>query len=168
MEFDILKTTLELEVRVGVLGAAIARDYAGKDLVLVGVLKGAFVFLGDLMRKIDLPLAVDFLRVESYEKTTSSGAVRIMTDLTQPIEGKDVLIVEDIIDTGRTMQFLLEHLRAKKPASLKVCSLLFKPGRNIIPVIIDYLGFEIPDVFVVGYGMDFKGKYRNLPYVGVL
>lgn len=163
-----LKTSKNIAMRVRQLGKEITRDYTGKDLILVGILKGAVVFLSDLQRKIKLPLAIDFMRVESYEKTTSSGTVRVIADLTQPIEGKDILIVEDIVDTGHTMQHLLEHLRARKPASLKICSLLFKPERNIIPVTIDYLGFEIPNIFVVGYGMDYNGIYRNLPFIGIL
>ncbi len=165
---NILKTSREIERCVERLGKEITRDYADKNLVLVGILKGAFVFLSDLAREIDLPLAIDFMRVESYEGTSSNGTVRIIADLTQPIEGKDVLIVEDIIDTGRTVQCLLEHVRTGKPASLKMCALLFKPERNIIPVTIDYLGFEIPNEFVVGYGMDHKGKFRNLPFIGTL
>ncbi|MDP3726565.1 MAG: hypoxanthine phosphoribosyltransferase [bacterium] len=163
-----LKTSRQIKACVQKLGKEIARDYADKDLVLVGVLNGAFMFLGDLKQKIDPPPTIAFIQVESYEKTTSSRKVRIIKDLAQPIEGRDVLIVEDIIDTGHTMQYLLEHLRTRKPTSLKVCSLLFKPARNIIPVTIDYLGFKIPNVFVVGYGMDYDGMYRDLPFIGVL
>lgn len=167
-EIEVFKSSSTLKERVEALGEQIERDYLGKELVLIGILKGSFIFLADLCRIIDLPLSIDFIGLASYVGTQSTGIVRITSDLTQPIEGKHVLIVEDIIDTGQTMDFLLKNLRTRRPASLKVCSLLFKPSRNIVPITIDYLGFEIPDVFVVGYGLDFEGKYRNLSFLGVL
>ncbi len=155
--------------RVHALGAQIAADYAGKSLVLLCVLKGSFVFAADLARAIDLPLRVEFLGVRSYgDHTRSSGVVQITQDLTRPIEGDHVLIVEDIVDTGLTLSYLREQLLARGPASAKVCALLHKPSRSIKPVDIDYLGFTVEDVFVVGYGLDYAERYRNLPYVGLL
>jgi hypoxanthine phosphoribosyltransferase len=158
-----------IAARVAVLGREIARDYAGRDLVLVCSLKGAFVFTADLARAIGIPLRIEFIRAESYgDATVSSGSVRIreVTDLS--LDGFDLLLVEDIIDTGRTSARLLEILQAHKPASLKLAALLFKPSRQVVRVPIDYLGFTIPDEFVVGYGMDHAGLHRNLPYLGVL
>ncbi len=155
--------------RVAELGKTITEDYEGKDLVLVVVLKGSFVFAADLVRHVDLPLTVDFLGVRSYEDATeSSGVVQITSDLTKPIEGKDVLVVEDIVDTGLTMDYLFENLRTRRPRSVRLASLLHKPARTRVQVPIDYLGFEIPDAFVVGYGLDFAQRYRNLPYLGIL
>jgi len=162
-------TTEDIATRVADLGAQITRDYAGRNLVLVGVLKGSFVFLSDVMRKIDLPLRVDFLGVRSYgEGTESSGVVQITQDLSRPIEHEDVLIVEDIVDTGLTIAHLMDLLRTRAPASIKVCSLLHKPARAKVKIAIDYLGFTIEDRFVVGYGLDFAERYRNLPYIGVV
>jgi len=162
-------TTEDIATRVADLGAQITRDYAGRNLVLVGVLKGSFVFLSDLMRAIDLPLRVDFLGVRSYgEGTESSGVVQITQDLSRPIEHEDVLIVEDIVDTGLTIAHLMDLLRTRAPASIKVCSLLHKPARAKVKIGIDYLGFTIEDRFVVGYGLDFAERYRNLPYIGVV
>jgi hypoxanthine phosphoribosyltransferase len=162
-------TTEDIAARVADLGAQITRDYAGRNLVLVGVLKGSFVFLSDLMRKVDLPLRVDFLGVRSYgEGTESSGVVQITQDLSRPIEHEDVLIVEDIVDTGLTIAHLMDLLRTRAPASIKVCSLLHKPARAKVKINIDYLGFTIEDRFVVGYGLDFAERYRNLPYIGVV
>jgi hypoxanthine phosphoribosyltransferase len=161
----------QISARVAELGAQITRDYAGRehDLVLVGVLKGSFMFLADLCRAIDLPLAVEFLGLQSYgDETKSSGVVQITADLTRPVDGRDVLVVEDIIDTGLTMEYLLETLRVRQPRSLRLAALLHKPERMIRPVAIDYLGFTIPDAFVVGYGLDFAQHYRNLPYIGVI
>jgi hypoxanthine phosphoribosyltransferase len=158
-----------IAARVAELGQEIARDYAGRDLVLVCSLKGAFVFTADLARAIGIPLRIEFIRAESYgEATVSSGSVRIreVTDLA--LDGCDLLLVEDIIDTGRTSARLLEVLQAHKPASLKLAALLFKPSRQVVPVPIDYLGFTIEDEFVVGYGPDHAGLHRNLPYLGVL
>lgn len=165
---SVLISEEELKARIEELGRQITEQYQGKDLVLVGVLKGCFLFLADLARAIDLPLRVDFLGLSSYAGgTESSGVVRITNDLSKPIEGKDVLVVEDIIDTGLTMQYLLENLATRGPKSVRICSLLFKPENNRIPVEIDHLGFEIPDKFVVGYGLDYDERYRNLPYIGV-
>lgn len=154
--------------RVRELGAKITEDYRGRELVLVPVLKGSFVFAADLARAIDLPLSIDFFGCRSYEGTTSSGVVQITLDLAQPIEGKDVIIVEDIVDTGLTMSYMLENFGTRRPRSLKLASLLHKPSRTRVPVEIDYLGFTIDDVFVIGYGLDFDERYRNLPYLGVL
>jgi hypoxanthine phosphoribosyltransferase len=158
-----------IAARVAELGREIARDYAGRDLVLVCSLKGAFVFTADLARAIGIPLRIEFIRAESYgDATVSSGSVRIreVTDLA--LDGCDLLLVEDIIDTGRTSARLLEVLQAHQPASLKLAALLFKPSRQIVRVPIDYLGFTIADEFVVGYGMDHAGLHRNLPYLGIL
>jgi hypoxanthine phosphoribosyltransferase len=160
-----------IHARIAELGAAITRDYAGAehDLVLVGVLKGSFLFLADLCRAIDLPLSVEFLGLQSYgDQTRSSGVVQITSDLTRPVEGKDVLVVEDIVDTGLTMEYLLDNLKLRLPRSVKIAALLHKPDRVIRPVVIDYLGFTIPDEFVVGYGLDYAQRYRNLPHIGVL
>ena len=159
----------EIAARVRELGAEITRDYTGKNLVLVCVLKGSFVFAADLMRTIDLPLRVDFLGVRSYgEGTESSGVVQITQDLSRPIENEDVLLVEDIVDTGLTIAHLMDLFRTRQPRSVKVCSLLHKPARAKVAVKVDYLGFTIDDKFVVGYGLDFAEKYRNLPYIGVI
>jgi hypoxanthine phosphoribosyltransferase len=166
---EILVDEAAIEAKVRELGARIATDYAGKDLVLVSILKGALPFLADLMRQIPIPLSLDFLEVSSYgEGTETSGVVRILKDLANPIEGRDVLVVEDILDTGNTLAFVVDHLRSQRPASVRLCTLLDKPARRIIPIDIDYRGFEIPDKFVVGYGLDYAEKYRNLPFIGVL
>lgn len=158
-----------LAAKVAELGDAITRDYAERDLVLVSVLKGALPFLADLMRRIRLPLTLDFLEVSSYGRgTESSGVARILKDLAHPIEKRDVLVVEDILDTGHTLSYVLEHLRAQRPSSVRLCTLLDKPARRVIPITLDYRGFEIPDEYVVGYGLDFAERYRNLPFVGVL
>jgi hypoxanthine phosphoribosyltransferase len=158
-----------IQARVKALGEQISRDYAGKSLVLLCVLKGSFMFAADLARAIELPLRVEFLGVRSYgDDTRSSGVVQITLDLTRPIAGDHVLIVEDIVDTGLTLSYLREQLLARTPATVKVCALLHKPSRSVRPVEIDYLGFTVADVFVVGYGLDHAEQYRNLPYVGVL
>lgn len=158
-----------IQARVAELGARITEDYQGRDLVLVGVLKGCFLFMADLCRCIDLSLSCDFLGVSSYgDGTSSSGVIRITSDLSRPIEGRDVLVVEDIVDTGLTMRYMRESFATRHPASLKLASLLHKPARTQVEVPIDYLGFEIEDVFVVGYGLDHDELYRNLPYIGVL
>lgn len=165
---DVLFDEATLGERIRELGARITADYTGKDLVVIGVLKGCFLFLADLSRAIDTPHAIDFLGLSSYHGgTQSTGEVRITSDLARPIAGKHVLVVEDIIDTGLTMQYLLQNLQTRQPASVSICSLLFKPETNRIPVKIDYLGFEIPNHFVVGYGLDYDELYRNLPYLGV-
>jgi hypoxanthine phosphoribosyltransferase len=159
----------QIRERVRALGAEIAREYAGKSLVLLCVLKGSFVFAADLARAIDLPLRIEFLGVRSYgDDTRSSGVVQITQDLTRPIAGDHVLLVEDIVDTGLTLSYLREQLLARMPASVKLCALLHKPSRTVKPVDIDFLGFTVDDVFVVGYGLDHAERYRNLPYVGVL
>jgi len=155
--------------RVQALGAQIQADYVGKQLVLVPVLKGSFVFAADLARAINLPLSLDFLGLRSYgSRTETSGIVQITGDLTQPIQDLDVIIVEDIVDTGLTMDYLMENLSTRKPRSLKLAALLHKPSRTRSMVHVDYLGFTIEDVFVVGYGLDHAEQYRNLPYIGVL
>jgi hypoxanthine phosphoribosyltransferase len=159
----------DLTARVGQLGRQIQTDYAGRTPMLVGVLKGAVVFLSDLMRAIDAPCECDFIAVSSYGASTrSSGIVELTKDLSVPIEDRDVLIVEDIVDTGRTLTYLRRNLETRQPRTLRVCTLLDKASRREVPVTLDYVGFTIPDEFVVGYGLDFAGLYRNLPYVGVL
>ncbi len=158
-----------LAARVRELGQAISRDYNGKEPLLVGILTGAVLFVSDLLRHISIPCQLDFMATSSYgNHTESSGIVRILKDLDQSIEGRHVLVVDDIIDTGQTMDYLLETLKARYPASLKVCALLDKVPRRLRPVPIDYRGFEIPDRFVVGYGLDYAGRYRNLPFICVL
>jgi hypoxanthine phosphoribosyltransferase len=162
-------STEQIAARVRELGETITREYTGRPLVLVCVLKGSFVFASDLMRAIDLPLRIDFLGTRSYgEGTESSGVVQITQDLSKPIENEDVIIVEDIVDTGLTIAHLIDLLRTRQPRSVKVCSLLHKPARAKVVVNIDYLGFTIEDKFVVGYGLDFAEKYRNLPYIGIV
>jgi hypoxanthine phosphoribosyltransferase len=159
-----------LQRRVTELGQAISGDYEGQDLVLICVLKGGVAFLTDLMRQISVPHEIDFMAISSYGRgqRESSGIVRILMDLEANIEGRDVLIVEDIVDSGRTISYLLRTLGARNPASLRVCTLLNKPGRRVADVPLDYIGFDIPDEFVLGYGLDLDEKYRNLPFVGVL
>ena len=155
--------------RVAELGAEVSRDYAGRDLFMMGVLKGAVFFVADLMRNIEVPCEVDFMAVSSYgSMTDSSGVVRIQKDLDSSIEGKDVLIVEDIVDSGLTLNYLLRNLRARSPRSLEVCALLVKPGRRKIELPIRYVGFEIPNRFVVGYGLDLDQRFRNLSYVAAI
>ncbi len=159
----------DLARRVRELAAEVSRDYAGKDLVLIGVLKGAVFFLADLMRALEVTCEVDFMAVASYGSATrSSGVVRILKDLDAVIEGRDVLIVEDIVDSGLTLQYLLRNLAARNPRSLEVCALLIKPDRRQVELTTRYVGFEIPDTFVIGYGLDHDERYRNLPYVAAL
>jgi hypoxanthine phosphoribosyltransferase len=166
---EVLIDEQAIAAKVRELGIAIADDYRAKDVVLVSILKGALPFLADLMRQMPIPLALDFLEVSSYgEATESSGNVRILKDLAKSIEGRDVVVVEDILDTGQTLSYVIEHLRSKQPASVRLCTLLDKPARRIVPIQIDYRGFEIPDKFVVGYGLDYAERYRNLPFIGVL
>lgn len=156
----------EIEEKLTEMGAAITRDYADKDLLLVGILKGAFVVMADLARHIDLPVEFDFMAISSYGSATkSSGVVRILKDLDQEIDGRHVLIVEDIVDTGLTLQYLLKNLQVRRPASLSLAALMIKDGIDRPPLDIRYEGFHIPPAFVVGYGLDFEGRYRNLPYV---
>ena len=166
---EILLTGDEIAARVADLGAQLAADYAGRTPVLVSVLKGSIVFLADLIRAMDVPLNVDLMEVSSYGSATeSSGQVRILKDLSSSIEGRDVVVVEDIIDTGLTLNYLLRYLAERHPASVRVCCLLDKPARRLAEIEIDYRGFTIPDRFVIGYGLDYDERYRNLPYVGVL
>ena len=166
---EILIEEEALRERVTELGAEISADYAGRDLLLVGVLKGAVFFMADLMRAIDVHCEVDFMAISSYGASTdSSGVVRILKDLDTAIEGRHVLVVEDIIDSGLTLSYLMRNLRARNPATLEVCALLTKPDRREIDVPVRYIGFEIPNRFVVGYGLDFAERYRNLRYVGIL
>ena len=166
-EFDVMLDAATIARRTRELGAQITADYAGKDLAVVGVLKGSILLMADLAREIRLPLTCDFLRVSSYEGMKSTGVVRFDFDLTQPIKDKHVLVVEDIIDTGLTMTFLLETLHVRHPASVKVVSLLDKPANRRAEVKIDYVGFTIENRFVIGYGLDLDGKFRNLPYIAV-
>ena len=165
----ILVPAEDLTRRVTELATDISRDYAGRDLVLIGVLKGAVFFVSDLMRHLDVPVEVDFMAVASYGSATrSSGVVRILKDLDAAIEGRDVLIVEDIVDSGLTLQYLLRNLAGRNPASLEVCALLIKPSRRKVDLECRYVGFEIPDEFAIGYGLDHAERYRNLPYVAAL
>ena len=173
MRDDIGEILLEedrIQGRIRELGAQISADYAGKQLTLVSVLKGSLPFMADLMRSISLPLRIDLMEVSSYggSTTESSGLVRILKDLSASIEGEDVLICEDIIDTGLTLNYLVRYLSGKKPASLRICTLLDKPARRLVEIPVDYTGFTIPDQFVVGYGLDYGELYRNLRFVGVL
>jgi len=166
---EILVAREDLEERVERLGEQISADYAGRDLLLVGVLKGAFFFLSDLMRRLEVPCEVDFMAVASYGSSTdSSGVVRILKDLDVPLKGRDVLIVEDIVDSGLTLSYLLRSLWAREPATLEVCALLTKPERRKVDLPIRYVGFEIPNRFVIGYGLDHDERYRNLPFVAAL
>jgi hypoxanthine phosphoribosyltransferase len=166
---EILVQPDELKERVRSLGEAVSIEYADRDLLLIGVLKGAVFFLADLMRHIDIPCEVDFMAVSSYGSATdSSGVVRILKDLDTPIEGRNVLIVEDIVDSGLTLQYLMRTLEARGPASIEVCALLTKPERRKVETPARYVGFEIPDKFAIGYGLDYAERYRNLPYVATL
>jgi hypoxanthine phosphoribosyltransferase len=158
-----------LQQRIAELGAEISQEYEGRDLLLVGVLKGAVFFMADLMRELTVPCEIDFMAISSYGAATdSSGVVRILKDLDVNIAGRDVLVVEDIIDSGLTLSYLMRSLKARKPASLEICALLTKPERREIEVPVKFVGFEIPNKFVIGYGLDFAERYRNLPYVAVL
>lgn len=162
-------TQEEMRARIRELGKQIATDYANKDLILVGILKGAYAFYADLARAVRIPLRVDFIIVTSYgTKDKTSGKVKMVTDLTEDIKGKHVLLVEDIVDSGLTAQYLINKLAQRRPKSIKVCTLLSKPERRKVDVAIDYVGFKIPDKYVVGYGLDYRQKYRNLPYLAVL
>src|SRR5579875_4014747 len=166
---EILLTEEQIRNKVAELGRQITRDYQGKNLLLLGTLKGAVPFIADLARAIDLPLELDYMAISSYGNSTqSSGVVRILKDLEGPIENKHVLIVEDIIDSGLTLHYLMEILRQRRPLSLRVCTLLDKERERVKPVKSDYTGFTIPDRFVVGYGLDYAQRYRNLPYIGIL
>lgn len=166
---EILITADEIQDKIAHLAKQITEDYRDKDVLLVGVLKGAFVFMADLAREIQLPLEFDFMAVSSYGSATkSSGVVRILKDLDYEITGRHVLLVEDIIDSGLTISYLLRYLEARRPASLEICSLFWKKGEQAVPLEVKYPGFELAPVFVVGYGLDYDEKYRNLPYIGVL
>ena len=165
----ILFSEEQLKARVREIAGQIDRDFAGKEPMLISVLRGSFIFMADLMRSITLPCTVDFMAVSSYGKgTKSSGQVQITKDLSEDISDRHIIVVEDILDSGNTLSYLLQILQARHPASMKLCTLLDKPDRRIKPVHVDYSGFSIPDEFVVGYGLDFAEKYRNLPYIGVL
>ena len=166
---EILLSQEQLEQRVAQLGAEITRDFAGRSPLFVGVLKGCFVFMADLMRHVDLPCSIDFMAVSSYGSgTKTTGAVKIIKDLNQDIEGKDIILVEDILDSGVTLHYLTEYLPVRKPATITIATLMDKPSRRKAPVYARYAGFEIPDAFVVGYGLDYDERYRNLPYIGIL
>lgn len=172
MKNDIEKILFD-EAQIGEIvariGAQITETHRGKDTVLIGILKGANVFLADLIRRIELPIQLDFMAVSSYGLSSqSSGVVRILKDLDKPIEGRHIIIVEDIVDTGLTLHYLIENLKSRGPASIKVCTLLDKPTRRKVAVDIDYKGVDVPDVFIVGYGIDYAETYRNLPYIGAL
>ena len=165
----VLFTEAELKARVAELGAQITADYQGKKPIVISILRGSYIFMADLTRSIDLPITVDFMAVSSYGAgTSSSGQVRIVKDLSENIEGRDVIVVEDILDSGNTLSYLLKLLEARHPASIRLCTLLDKPERRTKPVAVQYSGFTIPDEFVVGYGLDYDEKYRNLPYIGIL
>jgi hypoxanthine phosphoribosyltransferase len=166
---EVLLSGEEVQARVAELGAQLAADYEGREPVLVSVLKGSIIFLADLVRAMPIPLSIDLMEVSSYGTSTeSSGQVRILKDLSTSIEGREVLVVEDIIDTGLTLNYLLRYLHDKGPASIRICCLLDKPARRLAPIEIDYRGFTIADRFVIGYGLDYGERYRNLPYIGVL
>ncbi len=166
---SILKSEAEVDARIKQMGEQISREYAGKQIHLICVLKGGSFFMCELAKRITVPVSLDFMSVSSYgSDTKSSGVVKIVKDLDESIQGKDVLVVEDIIDSGRTLSYLMEMLRDRKPASLKLCTLLDKPSRRVVSVDVDYTGFQIPDEFVVGYGLDYDQRYRNLPYIGVI
>jgi len=157
-----------IQTRVRELGAQLTRDYEGKDLVMVGILKGSVIFLADLMKCVDLDFSIDFMSASSYANESSTGEVRLMLDLRESIQGKDVVIVEDIVDTGLTLKYLQENLRTREPKSLEICTILDKPDCRKVPVTPKYSGFKIPNEFVVGYGLDYNEYYRSLPYIGVL
>jgi len=166
---EVLFSEAQLQERIAALAEAISRDYAGRELVIVSVLRGSVIFTADLVRCITLPLSMDFLAVSSYGSgTSSSGQVRILKDLSDNVEGKHIIIVEDILDTGNTLAYLSNMLAAREPASIKICTLLDKPSRRTADIAADYVGFEVPDAFVVGYGLDYDERYRNLPFIGIL
>lgn len=164
----ILLEKSEIENKVKEIGQQISRDYAGKTPVFIGVLKGCFIFMADLMRYVDVDCTMDFMSVSSYNGTTSTGAVKITKDLSQDIKGRDVILIEDILDSGVTLNYLKNYLMVREPASIKIATLLDKPARRKAEIYADYSCFEVPDAFVVGYGLDYDEKYRNLPYIGIL
>ncbi len=166
---EVLISEEEVDAKIRYLGELISRDYAGKEVHLVGVLKGSVFFVCELAKRMTVPVTLDFMSVSSYGKDTkSSGVVKIMKDLDESIQGKDVIVIEDIVDSGNTLSYLMEILEARQPKSLRLCTLLDKPERRVKDVHVDYTGFQIPDEFVVGYGLDYAQKYRNLPYIGVV
>ena len=166
---EILFSAEEIGQRVAELGAAISGDYAGLEPRLIGILKGVAPFMADLMRAISIPVSTDYMAISKYDPTSeTTSAVRLLKDLDNSITGKHALLVEDVIDSGRTMEYILENLRGREPASLKVCALFNKPAHRVVDLPLDYVGFDLPDVFVVGYGLDFEQKYRNLPYLATL
>ncbi|NLO48759.1 MAG: hypoxanthine phosphoribosyltransferase [Clostridiales bacterium] len=166
---EVLLTAEEISSKISEIAERIMNDYAGKNPVFIGVLKGSFVFMADLMRKINLYCDIDFMAVSSYgNKSETTGAVKITKDLEQDIENRDVIVVEDILDSGLTLNYLMGYLKSRKPLSVRLCTLLDKPARRKVSIIPDYKGFDIPDAFVVGYGLDYAERYRNLPYIGVL
>ncbi len=166
---NVLLSEEEVDARIKAIGEQISKDYEGKQIHMICVLKGGTFFMCELAKRISVPVSLDFMAVSSYGgDTKSSGVVKIVKDLDDAIQGKDVLVVEDIVDSGRTLSYLMEMLRDRKPASLKLCTLLDKPDRRVIEVPVDYTGFQIPDEFVVGYGLDYDQKYRNLPYIGIV
>ena len=165
----ILITSEEIGARVRELGQQITNDYAGQEILMIGVLRGAVIFMADLARSIKRPMDIDFMAITSYGlSTNSSGVVRIIKDLDEVVEGRHILIIGDIIDSGLTLNYLVDNIKSRKPASVRICTLLSKPDRRKVNVTVDYNGFIIPDHFVVGYGLDYAGKYRNLPFIGVL
>lgn len=165
----VLLSEEQIQTRVRELGEQISRDYEGKEVLIVGILKGAFVFCADLLRALKVPVQVDFMAVSSYGASTeSSGVLRILKDLDASVTGRHVLLVEDIVDTGLTLRYLREYLERQEPASLRICTLLDKPARRKTPVTVEYVGFQIPDEFIVGYGIDYAEQYRYLPYIGVV
>jgi len=172
MNEDVLKVLIsreELEAQISRLGADITRDYAGKKPIFIGILKGCFIFMADLLRNVELYCDMDFMAVSSYgDGTNTTGAVKITKDLSRDIAGRDVIIIEDILDSGVTLSYLMDYLQIRSPASIKIATLLDKPSRRRAPITPDYCGFSVPDEFVVGYGLDFAEEYRNLPYIGVL
>lgn len=168
-KISVLLSEEEVDARIKAIGEQISKDYEGKQIHMICVLKGGTFFMCELAKRISVPVSLDFMAVSSYgSDTKSSGVVKIVKDLDDAIQGKDVLVVEDIVDSGRTLSYLMEMLRDRKPASLKLCTLLDKPDRRVIDVPVDYTGFQIPDEFVVGYGLDYDQKYRNLPYIGIV
>ncbi len=167
-KISVLISEEEVDKRIRELGEQISRDYEGEEVHLVSILKGGVFITVDLAKRITVPTSLDFMDVSSYSGTNSTGVVKIVKDLDHPIEGKNVIVVEDIIDTGRTLSYLLTLLQDRKPKSLRLCTLLDKPDRRVTEVTADYTGFVVPDKFIVGYGLDYDQKYRNLPYVGVL
>lgn len=168
-KIDVMFTEEQITEKIKELGAQISKDYAGKEVTLICILKGASVFTCELAKRITVPVKFEFMQVSSYgDETESSGVVKIHQDLDEPIRGKNVIVCEDVIDSGRTMHYLFKVLEQREPATLKLCSLLDKPDRRVVDVDIDYTGFSIPDEFIVGYGLDYAQKYRNLPYIGII